>query len=673
MVRVDKLLQFITQLQGEENPAQRRYLLLHYIRTVTDAQCVALFVLDKMQQKFVLLTYDGLRRRSEGLASATRPPDASSTIPSHGPFGAALNVQGLLTIPDLSADEHSLAEERMWSFPGGRTILSPIRENNLANSQIGLLVIAFPADTESTHADKGGDTQTFEPIENEGDILVCITLLSTYLSPLEQESTPPHLPHEQPERYEELDQAIDQLLRRRRGEQQGSLPELLYSLSSITELYEIGLIVGTDNDIQELYQHILTSLSHIILAQSSCLLVYEPTQQHFIQVASQGNELPYDVLARSLDSREMERLAVRGPGETIAPILLGEQRVLLITLSYNSALLGIVALATAEIDGLLDDRSLLLSYMGNVAALILKNHELHMLEVQDAIEHERNRIARDIHDGPVQNAAHVLHRLEIIQQMLETPSITAQEAISEVKRTAQILEMTLTDLRHDIASLLPLALEEQGFTSALEALINEYRRSEPHLEISYQSTLPFIQASTLQGAVFRYLQEALNNVRKHAQARHVTIQIRTMQHMLVVEVHDDGIGIQNDTTDRQLVGIAHAALHKRENSMQAEHFGLRSMEERIRSVGGTLEIVSQPGSGTSLKARFPLPHQTLLLTQREREILRFISQGWTNGRIALKLSISRETVKSHVHHIMQKLHVHDRTQAAVIATRQGWL
>jgi RNA polymerase sigma factor (sigma-70 family) len=62
-----------------------------------------------------------------------------------------------------------------------------------------------------------------------------------------------------------------------------------------------------------------------------------------------------------------------------------------------------------------------------------------------------------------------------------------------------------------------------------------------------------------------------------------------------------------------------------------------------------------------------------VLTQREREVLRLLVEGLTNRAIAERLSVSTETIKSHVHHIMQKLHVNDRTQAAVIATKERWL
>ena len=74
-----------------------------------------------------------------------------------------------------------------------------------------------------------------------------------------------------------------------------------------------------------------------------------------------------------------------------------------------------------------------------------------------------------------------------------------------------------------------------------------------------------------------------------------------------------------------------------------------------------------------LKVRFPLLPSSVTLTNREREVLELLVEGLTNRAISERLSVSLETVKSHVHHIVQKMHVKDRTQAAVIATRQQWL
>ncbi len=679
MVRADRLLQFITQLQSEESAVQRRRLLLRYIRKMTEARFVALFLLKKEEQKLVLLAHSGrwplLAEPSIADAKAsTQPLSDNLTIPLHGLFGAILTVQGLVAIPDLWAEQQSLSQERALAWPEGRVLLSPVRENSATTGATGLLYIAFEANKENQRADVLQASETVAIVENEGDLLVCIALLSAYLVAYDEDG--PAMSRARREKlvpYDELDRAMGQLLRNRRSEQQGTLPELLYSLSRITDLYEIGLVVGADIDIHELHQHILSALSQVVLAQGSCLLLYQAAQQRFLLAISQGIDLPYHLLTSSLDNREMERLALRGPGETVAPILLDGQRLLLVTLSYNCILLGVAALAISESDSLLDERSLLLSYLGNVAALILKNQELRTLEVQEAIEAERNRIARDLHDGPIQNVAHILHRLQNIEHMLEVQSSPVSEIIAEVKRTAQILDTSLRDLRHDVASLVPLALEEQGFTAALEALIDEYREHNPHLKLSFQANIPALQAPGLQGAVFRCIQEALSNIRKHSQAKQVSIRLQVVQNMLVVEIHDDGIGFLHHAVNERVLGNVPVALGERESGGQVSHFGLRSMEERVRSVGGILELESHVGTGTLLKAYFPLPQQVQFLTNREREILRYIAQGMTNSEIALKLTISRETVKSHIHHIMRKLHVHDRTHAAVLATRQGWL
>jgi signal transduction histidine kinase len=668
MLRADRLLHFISQLQTEDHPLQRRQLLLHYIRKLTDADLVAVFVLDKRLQQLVLLSYSDLLS-----ATTTNPSlDSLPSVPLTGIFGSALSSQGLLLFPDLSLEKRALAEELAWAPPGTRVVLSTVRENSLPSSELGLLVLTFASPKNSVP----------DPIAYEGDLLICAALLSSYLSLPEEEPVPHRLRHELPAAYDELDRAVALLLRNRRAEQRGTLPELLYSLSSISDLYELGLLIGSDISLPELYQHILSSLGRVILAHSSCLLFFEPAYKHFIPVASQGTELSYDILARSLDSREMERLALRGPGETIAPILLGDQRLLLVTLSCNCSLLAIVALAVTESDSLLDERSLLLSYMGNVAALILKNHELHLLALQDFVEQERNRIARDIHDGSVQNIGYVLRWLASLHDRLAlqpAPSLPDKDLLAELAHATQILDQGLQGLRHDLSSLLPLELEEQDFSAALEHLITDFKHNEPALLLSYHAELPVIQSSTLQTAIFRCVQEALNNIRKHAHARSASVRLSLDQNELVVEVQDDGVGFHYDLAASHLASDASSSpdsdgrVLSQIQTDSKQHFGLRSMLDRAKSVGGSVELLTHPGSGTLLKARFPLTSPPILLTTRERDVLRLINEGLSNAQIALKLSISRETVKSHIHHIMQKLQVHDRTLAATTAVRQGLL
>ncbi len=283
-------------------------------------------------------------------------------------------------------------------------------------------------------------------------------------------------------------------------------------------------------------------------------------------------------------------------------------------------------------------------------------------ETRTAIERERSRIARDLHDGAAQGIAHAIHRLELAQRVLEKQPQVAQR---EIQRAREALLESLEALRHDISALFPAPLEQGNFGEAVRALLEDFSQQEPAISLRCEGIQIERLPTSLETPLYRFLQEALHNVRKHARARHVSVQIQSSPDLFVARVSDDGAGFAAELMPEQ---GSHAA-----NNSAAAHFGLRSMQERIEQAGGTLEIASKPGAGTTLKARFPLTQPTLTLTSREREVLRLLADGATNRAIADTLSVSIETVKSHVHHIMQKLQVKDRTQAAVLATRKQWV
>jgi signal transduction histidine kinase/DNA-binding CsgD family transcriptional regulator len=276
---------------------------------------------------------------------------------------------------------------------------------------------------------------------------------------------------------------------------------------------------------------------------------------------------------------------------------------------------------------------------------------------EELLEEERARIARVLHNGPAQELTHVLHRLEITGRLLATEP---ERAARELLETRQLLARSLEGLRETIATLAPASAEEIGLEMALRALLSEFSRAEPALEIRSQiEDLPPLPGP-LESAVLQVLQEGLNNVRRHAQARHVEIVIRHSGDALIVRVGDNGRGLPS-ANEAGRARIPH------------EHLGLRLLDQRLRHLGGSLRVESRPAQGTILEARLPLPAATAPLTPRERQILRLLSEGATNRRIAQELALSVETVKSHVQQIMRKMHVSDRTQAAVTALRLHWL
>lgn len=206
------------------------------------------------------------------------------------------------------------------------------------------------------------------------------------------------------------------------------------------------------------------------------------------------------------------------------------------------------------------------------------------------IDQERKRIAYEIHDGVSQRIALALYKLELVQRLLEQQQVAP--AYREIQQAYTYVSKSLHDLRQYILSLRSFELEDHTLANALSTLLEEYRAQYPAIELlcicdQYdQSRVP----SHLEAAAFRLLQEALNNACKHAQATCVTLTIATNEHEFYVEVQDNGRGFRPASIPRYA----------------STHIGLQVLRERVSDAGGHIDIQSEPGQGTCIKASFPL-------------------------------------------------------------------
>jgi signal transduction histidine kinase len=528
----------------------------------------------------------------------------------------------------------------LWTDATGPLLLSAIHTNQRTEEAQGVLVLSF------TGTDDPQQAQRPYEIEQNDTIRICTILLSNYL----YSSNPAEAPAP--------DTNVEATPTTSTHPRQPTDPWFVTPtpMDALATLYELTLAISSRLSQQELYQHILTHMANVIDAPGACLLRHDPDQQQFHIVAAQGQQLPEQALLDALDSTELQRLALRGPGQNYVDLFIVGQRVALITLSCNCTLLGALALPLLPNTEQPATHITLLTYMGNVAALLLHNYDTQQAEYKALLDRERNRIARDIHDGVAQHIAHALHKLELIQRLLENQQCT--QVRCEVQRAYSQVEDSLYKLRQCVASLRPLELENHTFTDALNALLAEYKSSYPEVRIISDVHALGQLPARLETPIFRLIQEACNNVYKHAHATHIILRLYIFSGLLIIEVQDDGIGMQEV---------------QEEQTSSEQHMGLRAMKERVHEVGGYWELHSSPDSGTLVKAHFPLQGAVATLTNRERDILRLLIEGMTNRAIAERLSISQDTVKSHIHHIIQKMRVRDRTQAAVVATRQGWL
>jgi signal transduction histidine kinase len=201
-------------------------------------------------------------------------------------------------------------------------------------------------------------------------------------------------------------------------------------------------------------------------------------------------------------------------------------------------------------------------------------------------EDERRRFSRELHDGIGQNITAILHQLEQVATAPELSKITSDR----VQRALALCALALQDTRHLARMLRPKVLDDLGLSAALQWLGRSISDSSG-IGVEVVCEQDFADPSgELAALVFRVVQEALNNVAKHAKASDVLVNVGVRDDILNLLVADDGVGF--DTESRQ--------------SISEQGSGLGGMRERVELFGGRLRIVSAPGEGTQLRVQLAL-------------------------------------------------------------------
>lgn len=208
-------------------------------------------------------------------------------------------------------------------------------------------------------------------------------------------------------------------------------------------------------------------------------------------------------------------------------------------------------------------------------------------QVLGAQEGERERIARDLHDGVGQSLTAVLLSLEVLDEQLpDGGDVRARLAASRDMAAA-----TLAELRALIAGLRPALLDDLGLVPALRASAAQ-RLEEQGVRVEFCADLPGRLPPPVENTLFRIVQEALANVAKHAHARAVRVDLRLVDERVLATISDDGDGFDAERARADLA--------------RGEHVGLLGMRERAALLGGSLAIESAPGRGAVVRVDVPL-------------------------------------------------------------------
>lgn len=213
-----------------------------------------------------------------------------------------------------------------------------------------------------------------------------------------------------------------------------------------------------------------------------------------------------------------------------------------------------------------------------------------LAQVVVAQEQERRRLSLELHDSPTQLVTGSLYEVETCSALLDKSNFDgAQAKLVDVRH---LLEQSIDELRRLAADLHPPALEKSGLVPALRQYVTEYKRNTG-IACTLQAEGKAVRLpSQLEISIYRIAQEALTNVRKHAKASAISIQVKFCPDNFIINITDNGEGFELlDMPRSEKVGA---------------RLGLEGMKERAKMIGGTLTINTSPGGGTTIGLTVPI-------------------------------------------------------------------
>ena len=230
--------------------------------------------------------------------------------------------------------------------------------------------------------------------------------------------------------------------------------------------------------------------------------------------------------------------------------------------------------------------ALMLLASGQHLGLTIEKHRLDNAAKQKLIQEERNMIANELHDSLAQTLASLRFQVRILDQSLQPTS--DYMAITSLEQVEHGLDEAYTDLRELIAHC-RVPIEQQGLLPSIERVVSKFREETGiHILLQCECQEPDVPAN-MEMNIYRIVQEALTNIKKHADAHIVRVLLNCdgNGHFRIL-VENDGKGFEKKSVE----------------SKEGQHLGLTIMQERARHLGGELKIESELDEGTRIELRF---------------------------------------------------------------------
>jgi signal transduction histidine kinase len=381
--------------------------------------------------------------------------------------------------------------------------------------------------------------------------------------------------------------------------------ELEQTLGAMSATVEISRALAGETDLARILQLIAKRGRALVGAR---VLAIELTQGDRLRIAAAageidqavvGDEIPArgTVAERVLQERRAQRLSDDDNRARFEEVGLGTRfgehvrAGLLVPLAFRTEAPGVIVALDPVHGGefTADDERLLSSFAVSAASAVVTARSLTLEQLrarEAATEDERRRWTRDLHDETLQGLGALRLALSAARRLDDPERWKAAigDAIAE-------LDTEIASLRGIIADVRPASLDELGTQAALEALADRTRTRGVDVELAVDLDYEAGRTTTrpepeLETAVYRVVQEAVNNAVKHAGAEDVAVTVREEDGVITVRVRDEGHGFDAGDPTRG--------------------YGLVGMRERVESLGGALAIESAPGAGTTVTVRLPV-------------------------------------------------------------------
>ncbi len=255
-----------------------------------------------------------------------------------------------------------------------------------------------------------------------------------------------------------------------------------------------------------------------------------------------------------------------------------------ILLKSRSRSVGKMVLFSKKETSFSRERMQLLESIGNQLGVAIENESYHQRIEQIAVLEERTRISRELHDSIAQTLGWLSLKTEMLEEDLALGAV--EKSSEEIKTIRNVVRDACYDVRESIDGL--RTHPSGNLTVTVAAWVAEFRQRSG-LETSFHARNAEVRLSPIvENELFRILQEALTNIRKHAKAKEVQVDLHVEENFAELVIEDDGCGFKYDP------------------SQADRHFGLRIMRERAERLGGSFKVMSSPDLGTIISAKLPL-------------------------------------------------------------------